>query len=227
MSPVVWIESDDVIWRICTISLNRRHRYLLRKNKRLHMPHCPKPRVREARYRRYDRRWRPADAVTLQSHRKASSICSNILAGYSGSISSCSHRVGKDDEEADQHQSDKTKPITPKEPRGAGKIRVQPTRSAPTTSKTQAMFPHFDIMLSFMVGTSRVNLLGRGRPVPQAICLLVLSSYLRRLGISFLVRSSTSTARAHHRDAGTVDYLVARNGRSVARKCSSRERADR
>lgn len=55
MPSVVWVESDDVIGRVRAIRLNRCHRYLLRKNKRLHMPHCPKPRIREARYRRYDR----------------------------------------------------------------------------------------------------------------------------------------------------------------------------
>ena len=97
MAAVGRVESDEVIWRVCAIRSNRCHRYLLRKNKRRHMPHCPKPRVHEARYRRYIRRWRPADSVALQSQGKASPFCSKIIARFSGPKVSCSHAFENED----------------------------------------------------------------------------------------------------------------------------------
>src|SRR4051794_35170997 len=53
VAAVIRVEPDDVIGRSGAVCLNCCHRYLLRKNKRLHLPHCLKPRF-EARYRRYD-----------------------------------------------------------------------------------------------------------------------------------------------------------------------------
>ncbi|WP_210315659.1 hypothetical protein [Bradyrhizobium sp. cir1] len=91
MPPIVRFEPDDMIWRIGAIRLNRCHRHLLRKNERLYMQHCLKPRGHEARYRRHDWRWRSIESVTLQSQTNISPFRSNIVARFDDRNDCCSH----------------------------------------------------------------------------------------------------------------------------------------
>ena len=91
MATVVRVESDDLmLWLDLAFTLTLRTGISYFKTSG-GLPHCPKPRVREARYRRYDRSWRAADSVTLQSQGNASPFCSNLVARYSGWNCSCSH----------------------------------------------------------------------------------------------------------------------------------------